>query len=213
MANRLIDESGNRYGLLEVVKRADITASRREAFWECLCNCGESIDVSGAHLRAGTTASCGCLRRLTTAKSFTTHGRSGSSIYSTFSHMNRRCLDKAHKKYAYYGGRGITICDRWHRDTPNSFENFLLDMGEKPSRKHSIDRIDNNGPYTPENCRWSTALEQANNQRSNRRFTYGSRTQNMSQWARELGIRKNTVYQRLYQGWTELQALSLEDRS
>jgi hypothetical protein len=126
--------------------------------------------------------------------------------------MNNRCLNPFNREFKYYGDRGILVCDRWHRDTPNAFENFVMDMGERPSDKHSIDRIDNNGHYTPENCRWSTVEEQRNNKRDNVVFTHAGATQTIAQWSQQLGLARWKVYQRISRGWPKAQALGLEDR-
>lgn len=107
--------------------------------------------------------------------------------------MKKRCTNQNHHAYARYGGRGISVCDRWSK----SYEDFLSDMGARPSRSHSIERIDNDGPYSPDNCRWATTLEQGANKRNNHLITYHDRTQTMAQWARERGIPYQKLAQRL----------------
>lgn len=121
-------------------------------------------------------------------------GRMSSATpeYWSWASMRGRCLNPKNPAYRNYGGRGITICDRWQR-----FEHFLADMGPRPSRAHSIDRIDNNGSYEPGNCRWATADVQSNNRRSNRRITINGETKGVSQWARHLGIGASTANMRL----------------
>lgn len=132
------------------------------------------------------------------------HGKHGTKTYQTWKSMRERCLCKTAKAYPRYGGRGITVCDRW-----DSFENFYADMGDRPEN-HSIERIDNNGPYSPENCKWATDIEQANNKRNNRLLTYGGKTQTVPQWARDLNIKQGTIAVRLMRGLPIETVLSVE---
>jgi hypothetical protein len=113
--------------------------------------------------------------------------------------MKARCYRKQSKDYKDYGGRGIKVCDRWLGDS--GFENFFEDMGRRPSSDHSLDRIDVNGNYCLENCRWATISEQANNKRNNRNITYKGKTQNITQWGLEVGISETTLRYRLDRGW------------
>ena len=127
-----------------------------------------------------------------------------TSEYTSWEGMKRRCFNPNYKQYSDYGGRGITVCDRWK----NSFENFFADMGLKPSPDHSLDRIDNDGDYQKDNCKWSTKAEQSNNQRSNKPLiTIKNETQTISHWAKKMSISEQVIHTRLKLGWSEFDAV------
>jgi hypothetical protein len=170
-----IDITGQRYGCLLVLKKT----GRRHRWieWNCVCDCGNGVVVSSNHLRTGHTRSCGCLlvdARIKNGRAKRTHGESGrhgrrtsqrSPEYRTWCGIKVRCLNPKDPNFARYGACGIKVCERWL----HSYENFLADMGRKPTPKHSIDRILCDGNYEPANCRWATAKEQANNRRPRKR--------------------------------------------
>ncbi len=167
MAAKINDLTGKKVNRLTVLSRAGID-SQRCITWNCLCDCGKSVLVSGRHLKEGGTGSCGCIRN--EAKS--THGqrKSGENRtkeYVAWTSMKQRCYNQNDIGYKNYGGRGITVCDRWL----NSFENFFTDMGKAPSQNHSVDRKENNGNYEPSNCRWATAFEQNQNKRNTKKIS------------------------------------------
>lgn len=196
------DLAGKVYGRLTVTARAP--SHGRMTYWNCTCSCGNTLQVSIVHLKRGNTSSCGCLRKELVADKNRTHGATGTFEYSVWKSMKNRCYTKTHKDYASYGGRGIIVCERWK----DSFENFLADMGHAPTLIHSIERDDVNGNYDPDNCRWATLVEQANNRRNTVILEWNGRSQSMAEWARELGLNYYTLKQRIRNGWTAAEALS-----
>ena len=143
---------------LTVVQRIQNNIGERTK-WLCYCNCGNTSIISTSDLTTGHTRSCGCLCKERTSQAKTTHGMSHSSEYYIWSSMKDRCLNKNNHAYPIYGGRGVTVCERWLK-----FENFYADMGDRPDGL-TLDRRNNDAGYSPSNCRWATRIEQARNQR------------------------------------------------
>jgi hypothetical protein len=193
---KLRDITGQRFGRLVAVRRVGKNG-RGEHSWLCRCDCGREVVVRVSHA-GGHTKSCGCLALEMSSRRSTTHGHTRGGCHTpefeTWASMRRRCR---HPYRKYYHGRGIKVCARWER-----FENFLADMGPKPSPKHQIDRIDNDGDYTPENCRWVTAIEQQNNKRSSRFLTVDGETMTIAEWARTVNIHPHVIHDRLKRGWS-----------
>ena len=188
-----IDITNNKYGRLTAIKETSeyLGESRK---WVCLCVCGKKVKVSKNSLMSGNTKSCGCLRM----DAITKHGMYGTSVYRSWFALIQRCNNKNSTPYPYYGGRGISVCERW----VNSFEDFYKDMGDKPSKNHSIDRIDNDGDYCPENCRWATNKQQSRNKRNNVMVEFKGKEQCITDWSIETGINKDTLKSRIDSGWT-----------
>jgi len=164
--------------------------------WLCKCDCGNTVEIVGTNLSSGNTQSCGCLQREIIRDRNFKHGMRNFPEYRIWAGIKTRCLNKKEKDYKNYGGREILICKRWL----NSFENFYKDMGDRP-RGTSIDRINNNGNYCPENCRWITKKEQNLNKRNNKMITYKGETKCLSKWAEKFNINYFLLWKRLNRGW------------
>ena len=201
---KFIDLTGMKFGRLTVVRclfRGGMvaeTGKKRNTTWECKCDCGKTTSVTSQDLLKGKSKSCGCLR----AELHTKHGGSDTSEYHTWEQIVQRCTNKDSPRYKTYGGRGITVCERWLE-----FENFIRDMGPRPTGQ-SIERVDNDKGYEPTNCIWAEASVQHNNTTKSVRITYNGRTQTRRQWSRELGIPDGTIRKRLLLGWSMDKALS-----
>ena len=160
----LKDLTGQRYGRLVVIERAG-SSTKREATWKCLCDCGKTIISPGYNLRSGNTNSCGCLNSEEVRKRFTTHNMSRRRLYVVWGGMIQRCYYLKHERYYQYGGRGITVCDEWRNDF-QAFYDWAMANGydENAHRGQcTIDRIDNDKGYCPENCRWADMKTQRHN--------------------------------------------------
>jgi hypothetical protein len=163
--------------------------------WLCKCKCGTIKNVDINSIRSGGSTSCGCRRIQTLLKRFTTHKLSYTSIYHIWYSMLDRCNSPTNSAYRNYGARGIKVCPRWQENILN----FVSDMGPRPSGM-SLDRIDNNGPYSPDNCRWATRLQQGRNKRNNIRITFNGQNLPLSEWAQKIGRPRSCVYYRWQQG-------------
>lgn len=204
MARRNVLAEGTRFDRLVVLEDEHSQRVRVK------CDCGERRTVQRAGLRNGTTRSCGCLQRELASSAKLKHGGVGSLTYKSWNNMVQRCTNPRNTAFANYGGRGITVCDRWR----TSFEAFLADVGERPSRSHSIDRIDNDRAYERGNVRWASRLVQSNNQRPKRaseqraRFiTYAGERLTITQWSQRQGIPVAQISQRIRRGWPLQRAL------
>ena len=163
--------------------------------WKCKCICGNEKIVCHYQLAKGKTRSCGCLQ--------IKHGETRtwepqSPEWISWASMRQRCNNQKGEQYPRYGGRGITVCDRWQ----NSYPNFLADMGRRPTLKHSLERIDLNGPYSPENCKWATSREQARNRSNNVKLELNGVHLCARDWSERLGISEGAICKRIKAGWS-----------
>jgi len=197
-----IDLVGQRFGRLVVLEAAGKN-KHGQYIWKCECDCGKITFPVTDKLRKGYTKSCGCYGREKAAASVTTHGERHSSTYNTWCSIKGRCYTPSNTSYNRYGARGITVCERWIE----SFENFLEDMGYRPTPNHCIDRIDNNGNYSPENCRWVTYTENNRNRRDSRILTLGEESMTRAAWGEKLDMNVVTISDRLEKGYSIEQAL------
>ena len=189
------DLEGRRIGRLIVVTY--IGNVRNYASWLCYCDCGRWRVVAAGKLLRGRTKSCGCLQADAACKTKFIHGQSGTHMYRLWQALKSRCLSPSGKYYHNYGGRGITVCDRWRE----SFEHFLEDVGPRPSEDYTLDRIDNDGNYEPGNCRWATWSEQCRNKRTNLNLTFNGETMCITDWARRIGVSVECLKYRIKMGW------------
>lgn len=176
---------------------------RGNSFWLCRCACGNRVNTTTTNLLRtdGPRVSCGCQMRTSSL----THGMTGTPEYQAWRSMYQRCTNPNNPQYPLYGGRGIEVCPRWRE----SFQNFFDDMGPRPGGDYSIDRINTNGHYTPDNCHWATPSEQSNNTRVNRLITFKGETHTMVQWAKITGISKSGIKWRMDHGWSVEEALTI----
>lgn len=169
---------------------------KKETYWLCRCVCGKELPIATKSLKRGLSRSCGCATK-------EMHGESSSDEYTLWRRILHRCNSPSFKDWHLYGGKGIKV--EW-----TSFSDFLRDMGRRPSKLYSIDRIDSNGPYSKENCQWATAKQQARNICTNRMITAKGKTLCLSEWAEATGLSRNTIEKRIDNlGWTTEEAVSL----
>lgn len=196
---KIKDLTGNVYSYLTVTSfshKEVISRSNRPYYWNCECVCGNPVTVTATNLKSGNVKSCGCKRLKLISDATTKHGFSYSREYKIWQAIKDRCSNHKNKRY---GGRGITVCQRW----VNSFENFYADMGPSPSDKHSIDRKNNNGNYTPDNCRWATTKEQCNNMVTNVIVKYQGITSTLTELCDRLNLNYNVIRRRVSSlNWT-----------
>lgn len=203
--HKSLDLKGHQFGRLLVLEEMEQIGIQRR--WLCLCACGNTPTVRQASLRSGHTVSCGCFGREQRVKSTTKHGKARSPEHHTWTSMLQRCLNPKACGYADYGGRGITVCDRWRGE--EGFAHFFEDLGPRPSLAHSLDRIDNQGSYVPGNCRWATERVQKSNTRRTHLLSFEGLTLSLTEWARRFSITPKTLRARIVDyGWTTERALT-----
>lgn len=164
---------------------------------KCICDCGSELEVCIYNLKSGNTKSCGCYRKEITSKNKTTHGMSGTNIYDVWCKMIDRCHNENNKDYKFYGKKGIIVCTSWRED----FGSFYNEMGEPPSKKHSLERIDSTKNYDFENCKWATKKQQARNQSNNKKVTYKGEVMILIELCEKYNLNYTLVADRLRNGW------------
>lgn len=203
MGHKRLNLVGNKYHKLTVVEFAGLD-TRRNSRWLCRCECGGMAVHTGCNLKRGAIKTCGCEQH---AKRVDLKAEDHPD-FGIFEGMLARCYTTSHPRFDNYGGRGVKVCDRWRE---GGFWVFLEDMGPRPTHDHSIDRYpDTAGDYTPDNCRWATPKQQANNRRTNKVLTYRGEAKTMKEWAEVLGINYHTLKARIRRGWDMETALAQE---
>ncbi len=203
---KMIEMSGERFGLLTVCDRANKSDSSGNVYWNCVCECGKEIVVSGCHLRSGHTKSCGCFFAEAISNANRVHGQSDTRLHNIWMGMINRCELPTFKNYANYGARGISVCKAWRQDF-QSFFDWSVSNGYRNDL--SIDRIDNDGNYEPSNCQWVTAKVQANNTRRNVRVEIDGISRTVSEWSSVYDISQLTIAQRIRRGWDPVDAVTI----
>ena len=195
--------TGQRFGRL-VVESFAYAGAHGRSMWNCKCDCGKSAIVGTGQLKRGRKKSCGCLRRETAKMMMMKHGGTYTRLYSIWEAMKARTEYSSSQSYENYGGRGIKVCDEWRHDF-QKFHDWAMAHGYQDDL--TIDRIDVNGNYCPENCRWATKKEQGRNKRDIPKITYNGETLTLAEWSEKLDIKKTTLQTRIYNlGWSVKEA-------
>lgn len=194
---------GQKFGRWLVLERSHAN-SHYSYFWSCVCDCGTRRNVLQKSLLSGLSRSCGCLKREVASETSKKHGLSNTKEYKIWAGIKDRCHNPDTPSYKNYGARNIRVCQRWL----DSFEDFMEDMGERPSPLHTVDRINNNEGYFPSNCRWATRKQQQRNSRQNRLLTYMGKTLCVAEWSEVIGIEDKVLRSRIERGWSVEKALT-----
>lgn len=195
-----VDYTGKVFSRLTVIEMVHVKTPRRNVtHCRCRCNCGVVKLILPHSLSSGRTKSCGCFLSQRSAERHTTHGMHDTPEFSVWCAMRKRCRATTSGDAKNYALRGISVCDQWN-DATTGFITFFSDMGQRPSSKHSIERIDNNGNYEPRNCRWATKHEQSRNTRRNILITHDGTTLTLQDWAPRLGVSRSTIERRIAKG-------------
>ena len=203
------DLTGQRFGRLVAIS-SKMDNDNRRCVWICKCDCGNYKEVTTVNLTHGLTSSCGCLQKETLAGRNKTHGESKTRLYKIWKGIRTRCYNTNYAEYKNYGGRGIQVCDEWKSDFL-AFKSWAESSGYNSSAKYqecTIDRIDVNGNYCPENCRWIPNAEQANNTRKTKHYSLNGEDHTLSDWCKIYGIKKQNVQARMQLGWDFEKAIS-----
>lgn len=200
MGSLILIIPGQRFGRLTAIQREANSRSEKQR-WLFRCDCGNECIIGIHEIRRGDSRSCGCLRAALTGDRFRAHGKARSADYRSWASLIQRCENPKSNGFTNYGARGIKVCDRWQK-----FNNFYADMGPKPSSNYSIDRIDVNGNYEPNNCRWATKHQQLRNMRKNRFVLVCGRMVTIAEAGELTGISVATIRSRLVRGWSPSEA-------
>lgn len=201
--NRFIDLSGQIFGRLTVLN-CEGPAKNRIMTWRCACSCGNEVVCRGDHLRSGKILSCGCLNQENRSTNTRTHGDRHTRLYNIWTHMKQRCKNQNRDNFKHYGGRGIKLCSEWEKDF-TAFRDWAMANGYRDDL--TIDRNDGDGPYSPENCRWATKEDQANNTRRNHRISVYGEELTIAEAAKIYGVNYDTLQQRISRGVTPEEAI------
>jgi len=194
------DFIGLKFGRMKAIGPAFTVCKGKKTIVVCQCDCG-TVKTSNLHaLQEGRILSCGCYNKEMASKLKKKHGMTGSATFECWNGMHKRCRSAHGKNFMIYGSRGISVCDRWSGD--DGFKNFLIDMGERPSQDHSLDRIDGSKGYCLENCRWATIFQQNNNTSRNTKFFGFGQEKTIAEWAKALGVKYRSLYYRINSGYT-----------
>jgi len=201
---RTIDLTGQRFGRLVVIGVVSRDKKAHQTKWNCHCDCGKNVEVAGGNLKNGHSQSCGCFSRDASIERATTHGRSHTRLFRIWAGMHTRCNNKNFPRYPSYGGRGITVTPEWKDFIV--FETWALLNGYNDNL--TIDRIDNDGNYCPENCRWVDNIVQQNNKQNNHFITVNGETHTATEWARIKGLNDTAIHVRIKRGWKPEEAVN-----
>lgn len=201
-----------RWTIIEEAQPKTTPSRNKQRMVRCRCLCGNERTVSLGNVLSGGSKSCGCWKsEVTTSRNYihgqSVRGKMTGEYNSWYAMLRRASPDPNSRRYSDYGGRGIKVCERWH-----TADNFLSDMGPKPGPEYTLERIDNDGDYCPENCRWATRKEQARNKRGLRTITINGVTKLLIDWCEENGIPAQTAHVRIYKGWREQDAVTVPIR-
>lgn len=207
---RIKDLTGMKINMLTVIERVYVNG---KPMWRCICECGKELNVRHSHLTGGQK-SCGCHSTKLLVDRNRRHGKRSSRLYHIWDNMKMRCSNPNHKAYKDYGGRGIKVCEEWYEDF-ETFYKWSISTGYDENAdfmKCTLDRIDTNGNYEPNNCRWVTMKEQCNNRRNNVFLEYKDKKHTVSEWAEIIGVNSTTLYHRIKKGWSAGEVLGFEYR-
>ena len=193
---KLQDLTGQRFGRLTVIERA-CPEKKDKVYWICRCDCGNYSIATGNNLKSGNTQGCGCMKIEGMRSANRTHGQTGTRLYKAWESMRQRCYNPKKDHYKDYGGRGIVVCDEWLNDF-QAFYDWAMANGY--AENLTLDRMDADGNYCPENCRWATVKEQQNNRRNNHLITYNGETHTIAEWSEIVGVNRNTLKGRIRKG-------------